>query len=131
MLSHNNKQLGSAFEVQFCDALARNRFWVHFISQNKSGQPADIIAVKNKKAFLIDCKVCTNGYFLTSRVEVNQELAMNRWEHICGNGTGWFALKLPDTVYMLAFAHIDLTKKRVGLDDAILLEEWIKHASTD
>lgn len=131
----NNKRLGNAFEVQFCDALAKHHFWVHFMSQTQAGQPADVIAVKNKKAFLIDCKVCTHNYFLISRIEFNQELAMNLWEHTCGNGTGWLALKMQEQIYMLAFSKIDLATTRIGLkqiqQNAMLLKEWVNYASTN
>lgn len=96
-----NKKLGNDFEIELCDLLAEHGFWVHPLSMNKSGQPADIIAVRNKTAYLIDAKVCSSRGFTLSRMEENQDLAMERWKE-CGNGQGWFALKVPTgEIYMI------------------------------
>lgn len=98
-----NKKLGNDFESQFCEILFNEGFWVHNMAQNASGQPADVIAARNGKTHLIDCKVCsTKGYFPLSRVEENQELSMELWEK-CGNGTGYFAILLPgNRIYMVS-----------------------------
>jgi Holliday junction resolvase len=63
--------------------------------------------VKNGKAYLIDCKVCsTDKGFALKRMEDNQDLAMELWNE-CGNGQGWFAMKLPnDDIFMLPHFHI-------------------------
>lgn len=97
----NNKTLGNNFEIELCEKLFEYGFWVHPLNANKAGQPADIIAVKNKIAYLIDAKVCSDKGFALSRVEENQELAMSLW---CdrGNGQGWFALRVPTgEIYMI------------------------------
>ena len=97
----NNKTLGNNFEQELCEKLSEYGYWVHNLAMNKAGQPADIIAVRNKIAYLIDAKVCSNRGFALSRVEENQELSMTLWEER-GNGQGWFALKLPtDEIYMI------------------------------
>ena len=97
----NNKTLGNGFEQELCEKLSEYNFWVHNMAMNKAGQPADIIAVRNKVAYLIDAKVCSSKGFTLSRVEENQELAMTLWNE-CGNGQGWFALKVPTgEIYMI------------------------------
>lgn len=97
----NNKTLGSQFEQELCEKLSEYGFWVHCLAMNKAGQPADILAVKNKIAYLIDAKVCSSRGFALSRVEDNQEVAMNLWNER-GNGQGWFALKVPTgEIYMI------------------------------
>lgn len=96
----NNKKLGNDFERELSEILSGHGFWVHLLNANKSGQPADIIAVKNKKAYLIDAKVCSSRGFPLSRVEDNQDLAMDLWNDK-GNGQGWFALKVKDQIYMI------------------------------
>ena len=129
----SNKKLGSNFEQELCEKLSEYGFWVHNLAMNKSGQPADIIAVRNKQAYLIDAKVCSSRGFALSRVEENQDLALDLWEQR-GNGQGWFALKVPtNEIYMiphfcikalmvsqsmLAFAEIHQTGKP--------LEQWVK-----
>ena len=90
----SNRAVGNGFETELCELLFGYGFWSHNLKQDSSGQPADVIAVKNKVAYLIDCKVCsTDKGFDLRRVEDNQELAMEMWEE-CGNGQGWFALKV-------------------------------------
>lgn len=97
----NNKTLGNNFEQELCEKLSGYGFWCHNLAMNKAGQPADIIAVRNKIAYLIDAKVCSSKGFALSRVEENQELSMTLWNE-SGNGQGWFALKVPtDEIYMI------------------------------
>lgn len=73
------------------------------MAQNQTGQPADVIAVRNNIAVLIDCKVCTNNRFALSRIEGNQEGAMTLWE-ARGNAYCYFAMKLnDDRIYMVPF----------------------------
>ena len=100
-----NKKLGNDFESEFCQMLSHKGFWVHNMAQKAAGQPADVIAVKKHKAYLIDCKVCTKKGFVLSRVEENQDLSMNLWRQ-CGNGEGWFAIKTNEgEVYMVSHIH--------------------------
>lgn len=87
----SNKSAGTAFEREFAELLAEKGFWVHRLQDNQNGQPFDIIAVKNGRAYAFDCKDCTGRSFPLSRIEENQRMAMERWEE-CGNGTGYFAV---------------------------------------
>ena len=129
----NNKSLGSKFEQSLCEKLSEYGFWSHCMAMNKSGQPADIIAVKNQKAFLIDAKVCSNNTFPLSRVEENQDLAMELWKER-GNGLGWFALLLENEVYMIAhyviMAYKNTGHKVLSASDIVDLgtpfEKWVK-----
>lgn len=96
-----NKKLGNAFEQEFCEMLYAYGFWVHRLTQDSAGQPADVIAVRNKTAYLIDCKDCSAKGFDLRRIEENQITAMRLWDE-CGNGQGWFALKVPTgDIYMI------------------------------
>ena len=97
-----NKKIGNSFEQELCEKLSEYGFWTHNLAMNKSGQPADIIAVRNKQAYLIDAKVVSSPRgFALSRVEENQDLAMDLWSQR-GNGQGWFAFKLPiGEIYMI------------------------------
>lgn len=127
-----NKKLGNDFEQELCEILAGYGFWTHNLAMNKSGQPADIIAVKDTKAYLIDAKVCSSRGFALSRMEENQDLAMDLW-HERGNGQGWFAIKLPtNEIYMIPHFCI----KAYGAQRSILtpseiftlgksLEKWV------
>lgn len=113
----SNRKLGNDFESEFCKILFDNGFWVHNLAQNKAGQPSDVIAVKDGKAYLIDCKVCSGKTFNMSRIEENQNLAMYLW---CerGNGYGYFAIKFEENIYMISLFSLNHAKKKT------FTEEW-------
>ena len=129
----NNRKLGNTFEQDLCDLLYGYGFWAKNLKQDSAGQPADIIAVRNGKAYLIDCKVCsTRKGFDLSRMEENQDLTMTFWKE-CGNGEGWFAMKLPtDEVYMIthfcikAYANVQSTLTAAEIHElGKPLEKWV------
>ena len=103
----NNKQAGNEFEREFCEMLSKDGFWAHFMGGSKNGQPADIIAVRNERSYLIDAKDCKNDRFVLSRIEANQDTAMRYWE-LCGNNQGLFALKTSKGVYMLNYGIVQV-----------------------
>lgn len=106
-----NKRLGNNFEQRFCEILGEYGFWVHNLAQNQAGQPADVIAVRNRRAYLIDCKVCSTAKgFSLSRMEDNQDLSMMLWQD-CGNGEAWFALLLNERIYMIPHTVIKAYSK--------------------
>ena len=127
-----NKKLGNDFEQEVCEILSKHGFWTHNMAMNKSGQPADIIAVKNKTAYLIDAKVCSSRGFALSRMEENQDLAMALWKE-CGNGQGWFALKVPTgEIYMILHLSIKAYQQiqsKLSFDEirevGIPIERWV------
>ena len=108
----SNRAVGNAFEQEFSELLYAYGFWVHRLTQDSAGQPADVIAVKNKTAYLIDCKDCSAKGFDLRRVEENQITAMQLWNE-CGNGQGWFAVKVPTgDIYMLPLFVVMAYKNR-------------------
>lgn len=127
-----NKKLGNDFEAAFCEILFEEGYWVHNLAQNASGQPADVIAVRNGKAHLIDCKVCSNGSFPLSRIEENQHLSMSFWLE-CGNLEAWFAFKIDDEIFLIAYPVLRELKGRLSyLNREIIegyglsIERWVK-----
>lgn len=127
-----NKKLGNTFETEFCEILGKHGYWVHNMAQNAAGQPADVIAVKNKLAFLIDCKVCSKNRFPLSRVEENQHFSMKFWA-MCGNGEGWFALKVEDEIFMIPhYSMVELSYRQSSLnlteikEYGVKLERWLE-----
>lgn len=116
----NNKYLGNKFEKELSEILYDAGYWVHLLNQNKNGQPADIIAVKNGEAYLIDAKECTREIFPLKRMEYNQELSMGLWIE-CGNTTPYFALKARNEIYMVDYTTvmelIRKGKKQLNLED--------------
>ena len=129
----NNKKTGNDFEANLCDYISLCGFWCYNLAVKSEGQPADVIAVRNEKAYLIDCKVCdTAKGFALSRIEENQHLAMSLWNE-CGNGEGWFAVRVANTVCMISYTTLKsyaekqayLTPKDI-LDCGLFLWEWVK-----
>lgn len=102
----SNRAVGNAFEQELCELLYAYGFWAKNLKQDNSGQPADVIAVRNKIAYLIDCKDCSSKGFDLRRIEENQITAMQLWDE-CGNGQGWFAIKIPTgDIYMIPFVCV-------------------------
>ena len=127
----SNKQLGNSFEAELCEILSDEGFWSHNLAQNAAGQPADVIAVKDGEAYLIDCKVCSQGKFPFSRIEDNQELAMEMWCD-CNNGEGLFALKFDTHIYMVPMremitcrSHHAAMTREMAEEHGVTLEEWL------
>lgn len=128
----SNRAVGNAFEQELCQLLYDRGFWAHNLKQDNSGQPADVIATRNKVAYLIDCKDCSAKGFDLRRVEENQMTAMELWE-MCGNGQGWFALKINGAIWMmpkftmLAYLNHQSTLSFAEIyESAIPLEKWVK-----
>nr|DAD70991.1 MAG TPA: hypothetical protein [Siphoviridae sp. ct5d86] len=127
----SNKKIGNDFESEFCEILSKNGFWVHNLAQNQTGQPADVIAVRDGGSFLIDCKVCSTGRFQLKRIEENQQLAMQHWLDM-GNDEAWFALKVNDEILMIPYRRLLYAKERqsiLNIDEiyerGVLLEDWV------
>ena len=123
----DNRTTGGRFEQELSHILAENGFWVHVFQQNKSGQPADIVAIKGKFHTLIDCKVCENGFFSFDRIEENQKYAMRMFTRRC-NELCYFALKLPDGgIRIISLSRLETLKgrgkKRLS-DKEIGTETW-------
>ena len=113
MEKNDNRTNGGRFEQELSHILAGNGFWVHVLQQNKSGQPADIIAIKGKFHTLIDCKVISdNKGFPFERIEENQRMAMKRFTNR-GNELCYFALKLPDeSIRMVSLSRLETLQNR-------------------
>lgn len=108
----DNKACGSRFERVFARMLAMEGFWAHVLQDNRNGQPFDVIAVKDGKAFVFDCKVCSGNTFRLNRMEANQVSAMELWEE-CGNLEGAFAVKYPTgNIYILPFRELMSLRSR-------------------
>jgi Holliday junction resolvase len=133
-----NRTVGGHFEAELCDLLAEHGWWAHNMAQNQVGQPADVIAVKDNTAVLIDCKVCANNRFPLSRVECNQEGAMTLWEQR-GNAYCYFAMKLADgSIYMVSFDELCLrelhglgTITEKDFPNYLTFDQWLRYMEVD
>lgn len=140
MQKTDNRSNGGRFEQDLSHELAEHGFWVHVLQQNKSGQPADIIAVKGKFHTLIDCKVISdNNGFPFERIEENQKYAMKLFQRRCGE-LCYFAMRLPDgSVWMVSMERLEtlkgrgkkkLTEHEIRNTQAWSLEKWLDASDT-
>ena len=128
-----NKKNGNSFEAEFCEMLAKHGFWAHNMTQNQAGQPADVLAVRNGAAYLIDCKLCSAKGFSLDRIEPNQETAMDLWES-CGNPFGIFAIKHNGKVFMISMLSLKTLRRcgtsTIGVNQlpviGIPFERWVE-----
>lgn len=128
----SNRKQGTAFERELAETLSKHGFWVHLMRQDASGQPADIIAMRNDYAYLIDCKVCEHDVFEYRRIEENQRLAMEKWIR-CGGYPPYFAMKdSSGQVWMLDFnfALNDMRNEGISIRCSKMpsLERWLTWA---
>lgn len=128
----NNKKNGNKFEEEVAELLFRDGYWVHRLTQNSAGQPADIIAVRNGEAYLIDAKDCESDTFPLSRIEGNQRSSMDLWKQ-CGNGVGWLAIRMRGKIYMISLLRIkdiEIRKKSLSFSDlqenGLLFDDWME-----
>ena len=128
----SNRKLGNQFEQELCKLLSDAGFWTHNLAQNASGQPADVIAARNGKTYLIDCKVCSTRGFALSRMEENQDLSMELWK-ACGNGEGWFAVLIGEQIAMIPHFTVKALRNQQSYMNELEireygtpLEKWLK-----
>lgn len=113
----NNKELGSSFEKEYADILSEYGFWVTFLTPKKhvGSQPCDLIAIKNDKTFLIDCKTCKSHLFPIDRIEENQRQAYEKYRE-CGNKDPFIlAIKHQEKIIEINMDTIDFNKKNIDL----------------
>lgn len=113
----NNKKLGNNFEKEMAEILRKKGYWVTFLSpkQNVGSQPCDLVAIKDNKPMLIDCKTCKTHLFPISRIEENQRQAFRRYTK-CGNTKFILAIEYNNKIYEIDMKDIDFTQKSIDLE---------------
>lgn len=74
----NNKIIGNEFEKEFAQYLQSKGMFVYNVPNKYTGQPFDIIAVKNNVFYGFECKHCKGNYFTLDRIEDNQVQAFKK-----------------------------------------------------
>lgn len=87
----SNKKIGNEYEEKFTAFLQKNGYWCHIFAYNSNGQPCDIIAVRNNKAYFIDVKHCEENRFSFDKIQPNQ-ITCFEYNLQCGNGNTGFAI---------------------------------------
>lgn len=112
----SNKKIGNSFEKEYAEILKQRGYWVTFLTpkQHIGSQPCDLIAIKEDKAILIDCKTCKTHLFPISRIEENQRQAYKRYIR-CKNTKFILAIKYDNTIHEIDMKDIDFTQKSIKL----------------
>lgn len=112
----SNKKLGNDFEKEFAQILADEGYWVTMLTPKThiGSQPADLIAVKDDMAILVDCKTCNNYLFPISRIEQNQIEASKKF-FSCGNTQYYIAIKYKQDIYLIPICTINFLEKSIDL----------------
>ena len=131
----SNKDKGTQFENEFASILSRHGFWVHLFQDNKNGQPCDVVAARNGRTHLFDCKDCEGEMFRLSRMEENQINAMQLFE-MTGNSRGMFAVRFPgNRIYLVAYWELKALRdngvKSISSEECRTrgteLERWLRY----
>ena len=113
----NNKVLGNSFEKEYAKILRERGYWVTFLTPKKNigSQPCDLIAIKDDKPILTDCKTCKTHLFPINRIEENQRQAFKRYSK-CGNTKFILAIKYNNRIYEINMKDIDFKQKNLDLE---------------
>lgn len=145
----DNRSNGNRFEQELSHILAENGFWSHVMQQNKSGQPADIIAVKGKFHTLIDGKVVSDATegFPFKNIRENQRTAMRMFTRRSGE-LCYFAIRLPngkdeleppyDNVRLISLSRIEVLEGRghksitpkMMETETFMLKDWLDYSKS-
>lgn len=113
----NNKRIGNDFEKEYAEILSQRGYWVTFLTpkRNIGSQPCDLIAIKDNKPILIDCKTCNTHLFPIKRIEENQRQAFKKYTK-CGNTNFILAIKYNNIIHEINLKDIDFTQKSINLE---------------
>ena len=112
----NNKKLGTEFEREAVTLLSQKGYWVHFITPDSSGkQPFDIIASKDDKPLVADCKTSEKKWFSISRLEENQIMAFELWLKR-GNTKAFILIKYNEEIYQIPYRMLK-GLQRINLEE--------------
>lgn len=87
----NVKKIGNAYEKKFCEVLKNCGWWAHIFEYNASGQPCDVVAIRNNIAILVDVKHCKTDRFPFSDIQANQLMCFE-YANKCGNDNTGFMI---------------------------------------
>ncbi len=126
----NSKKIGTQFEQEFCEYLAKHGWWAHFLTPNATGaQPFDIIAMRKGEVFAIDCKTCSTDRFSLSRIEDNQHSAFKSIVWKSANVKCGFAILYNEEIYYIPYDEV-LVFIRYKKKSIPLGEEYRNRASS-
>lgn len=120
----DNKSKGNKFEEDVAAKLASQGLWATVITGAKhtGSQPADIIATKNNKFWIIDCKTLENksGTFTIDRAESNQIRAYKKLYSV-GSYNYFYYILWNNDVYAVPMEDIIHNDKTINVKNYLKL----------
>ena len=119
----NNKKLGTEFEEEVVMLLSQKGYWSHFITPKRDGsQPFDVIASKDNKPLVGDCKTSVKKWFNISRLEDNQITALDLWLRT-GNSSAFIFIKYNEKIYQIPYRMLK-GLQRINLEECENFVIW-------
>lgn len=107
------KKIGNICEKNALEFLKERGWWCHLFASTTSGQPCDVVAIRNNVAMLVDIKHCNQDTFSFARVESNQESCF-AYAEIKGNTHTGFVIyfEKQKDFYFLSYKDFVYLKKQ-------------------
>lgn len=115
---------GRDFENEFAVILKTNGFWVKLLATG-TGQPCDIVAVRNNCAYFFECKTTDTDVFSFKGLRPNQRTA---YEYITSHGNNLYfvAIKFPQGINVVGMSEILCMEKNgvngIGFRNNLILK---------
>ena len=129
----SNKKIGNITESYIVEAFYKFGYWAKLLPTDFSGQPCDIVAIKDTKNVLCDAKNVEHGdTFYFNRIEANQENCFKLATHYNGIKSCGFVIYFKDygTLKWLPFLVVEEAKKNgasgVKIDSLENFSKFIK-----
>ena len=113
--------IGNLFEKKWANFLFNAGFWVYILPIS-TGQPCDILGIRNNIAYLYECKHCEKDIFNCNRIEPNQRTSAEFYRNL-GNTNYYLVVQYKSGIKLYHFRDIE-TKKTLNFKDN--LGEFVK-----
>lgn len=111
----NVKKIGNIYERKFCDFLKSKGWWAHIFEYTASGQPCDVVAIRNNVAILVDVKHCKGVRFPFSDIQPNQLMCFE-YAKKCGNENVGFIIYF-ETINAWRYLPYDVVRDKAKADE--------------
>ena len=129
----SNKTIGNITENYIVEVFSKFDYWAKLMPTNFSGQPCDIVAIKDTKNVLCDAKNVEHGNtFYFNRIESNQENCFKLASHYNGIKNCGFVIyfKEYNTLKWLPYLIVETAKENgisgVKIDSLEDFSQFIK-----
>lgn len=120
-MPQSNKSLGTSFERELAHVLSKLGYWCKVFNTG-TGQPCDVIAVKENCAYFLECKTAKGDIFPTARIEANQH-EFYRFSASKGNTNCFIAVRFKSGIKIFHFSDIVSGTKTLRFEKGLDFED--------